>query len=111
MGSRAWPNEHGWSFIRRDLCSKRGDRLGRTFPVSLTSLGSYGGSLGAKANAMGLDVRNLTRSPKHGEGSVIRFSMNLGHSEFWSQGLIHRTGTRMALGAKSCPILANRGVV
>ena len=70
VGSRAWPNEHGWSFIGRDLCSKRGDRLGRTFPVSLTSLGS----LGAKANAKGLDVRNLTRSPKHGEGSVIRLS-------------------------------------
>jgi len=45
--------------------------------VSLTSLGSYGGSLGAKANAMGLDVRNLTRSPKHGEGSVIRLSFCL----------------------------------
>jgi len=48
--------------------------------VSLTGLGSYGGTLGTKANAMGLDVRNLIRSPKHGEGSVTRFSVNLGHS-------------------------------
>jgi len=51
VGSRAWPNEHRWSFIPQGLCSKRGDRLGRTFPVSLPSLGSYWGSLGAKANA------------------------------------------------------------
>jgi len=76
----------------RDLCSKREDKLGRTFLVSLTGLGGYGGSLGAKANAMGLNVRNLMRLPKHGEESVIQFSMNLGHSEFWSQGLIHCMG-------------------
>jgi len=28
----------------------------------------------------GLDVRNLMGSPKHREGSVTRFSVNLGHS-------------------------------
>ena len=51
------------------------------FPVSLTGLGSYGGSLGGmKANAVGLDVRNLIRLPKHGEGSVTQFSVSLGHS-------------------------------
>ena len=51
------------------------------FPVSLTGLESYGGSLDVvKANAMGLDVRNLMRSPKHREDSVTRFSVNLGHS-------------------------------
>jgi len=32
-----------------------------------------------KANAMGLDIRNLMRSPKHREGSVTRFSVNLWH--------------------------------
>jgi len=40
-----------------------------------------GGSLGCvKANAVRLDVRNLMRSAKHGEGSVTRFSVNLGYS-------------------------------
>ena len=33
-----------------------------------------------KANAVGLDVRNLMRSPRHREDSVTRFSVNLGHS-------------------------------
>jgi len=52
--------------------------VGSVFTVSLKS---YGGSLGGvKANAVGLDVRNLMRSPKHREDSIIRFSVNLGHS-------------------------------
>jgi len=97
---------HGSGFVFEE----RG-QIGEDILGGFDKIGELWGSLVAKANAMGLDVRNLTRSPKHGEGSVIRFSMNLGHSEFWSQGLIHCTGTRMALGAKSCPILANRGVV
>ena len=67
-----------WSSIRQGLQLKRGDRVGSVFTVSLKS---YGGSLGGvKANAVGLDVRNLMRSPKHREDSVIRFSVNLGHS-------------------------------
>jgi len=66
---------------------------------------------GCEGKCHGIGVRNLTRSPKHGEGSVIWFSMNLGHSEFWSQGLIHCMGAWMALGAKSCSILANKGMV
>jgi len=56
--------------------------------VSLTSLGSYWGSLGGvKANAVGLDVRKLMGSPKHGEGTVTRFSVNLGHSVSMSSSL------------------------
>ena len=54
--------------------------MGNVFPVSLTGLESYGGSLdldGVKANAVGLDVM---RSPKHREDRVTRFSVNLGHS-------------------------------
>ena len=42
-------------------------RVGSVFPVSLTGLRGYWGSLGGvKANAMGLDVKNLMGSPKHG---------------------------------------------
>jgi len=33
-----------------------------------------------KANAAGLDVRNLMKSPMHGEGRVARSFVNLGHS-------------------------------
>jgi len=37
------------------------------FALSLMDFGVHGGSLGSvKANAVGLDVRNLMRSPKHG---------------------------------------------
>ena len=38
-------------------------------------------SLGVgKANADGLDVRNLMKSPMHGEGRVTLSFVNLGHS-------------------------------
>jgi len=64
VGSRAWLSEHGWSSVHQDLCWKR---VGSVFPVSLTGLRGYWGSLGGvKANAMGLDVKNLMGSPKHG---------------------------------------------
>jgi len=46
----------------------------------LTNLGSYEGSLGCvKANAVGLDVRNLIRLSKHRE-SITWISVDLGHS-------------------------------
>ena len=67
---------NGSPYVR--ACVRRGDRVGSALPVSLTGLGSYGGSLGGvKANAVG---GNLMKSPKHGEGSVVRFSVNLEHS-------------------------------
>jgi len=48
---------HEWSSIRQGLYLKRGDREGSAFPVSLTGLGRYWGSLGGvKTNAVGLDV-------------------------------------------------------
>ena len=56
--------------------------------MSLTSLESYWGSLGGvKENTVGLDVRNLMGSPKHREGSVTRFSVNLGHFVSMSSSL------------------------
>ena len=96
--------------LRQSLCSKRGDGVGSAFPVCLIGLGSHGGSLGSvKTNAVGLDVRNLMRSPKHGEGSVTQFFVNLGHS-----GLEIRFAAWACdwlLWVKSCPILANGGMV
>ena len=84
--------------------------MGSAFPVSLTGLGSYGGSLGGvKTSSVGLNVRNLVRSPKHGKGSVTQFSVNLGHS-----GLEIRFAAQACdwlLWVKSRPILANGGRV
>ena len=41
----------------------------------------HGGSLGiGKANAKGLEVRNLMKSPMQGDGRVIRSLANLKHS-------------------------------
>ena len=81
--------------------------MGSVFTVSLKS---YGGSLGGvKTSSVGLNVRNLVRSPKHGKGSVTQFSVNLGHS-----GLEIRFAAQACdwlLWVKSRPILANGGRV
>jgi len=113
VSSRAWSSEHIWSSIHQGLCSKREDRVESTFPVSLTGFGSYGGSLSVKANAMGLDVRNLMRSPKHGKCHSV-FSKPWAFCKYMSSGLEVWFATRACnrlLGMKSSPILANRGMV
>jgi len=73
------------------------------------TLGSCGGSLGSvKVNTVGLDVRNLMKSPEHRWGSVTWFFVNLGLSvKIWAHvsGTTSHMGMQLVPGGKSCPVL------